>query len=32
MTGVIERQYGLKTESTEINTEFVSTGAEPGIY
>ena len=31
MTGVIRRN-GLKTESTDINTEFKAIGYEPGIF
>lgn len=31
MTGVI-RKNGLKTQNTDINTEFKAYGNEPGIY
>ena len=32
MTGVMDRQDGLKTSHTDINTDFTASGVEPGIY
>jgi hypothetical protein len=28
----MNKELGLKTESTKVNTEFVAFGNEPGIY
>lgn len=32
MTGVIEREFGLRTESTDLNTHFNAFSVQPGIY
>lgn len=32
MTGAIQREFGLKTESTERNTHFKAISVQPGIY